>query len=286
MKSKNINKIKVLISSLMILSSIFIIISFMKNKGYIKDNNFSFHVIDVGQGDSLLLRVNGYNVLIDSGPSSSLDELIFYLDNLKIKKIDYLIATHPHEDHIGNMNEIIEKYDIVSFYSPKITSNTKTFEDMILALKYKSLKINVPKFGDTISLGKNASLTFYTDDNIETDNLNNYSPLIKIKYKNFSILSSSDAEKEIEEYILKKNVNLSADVFKAGHHGSKTSNSKEFLEAISPKFALVSLSKINSYGHPSEEVLERFKLLNITPVFTYNGTIVITSNGSTFEILQ
>ena len=105
------------------------------------------HYINVGQGDSILIQVNNKNMLIDAGPGKSKDMLLKYLDSLNLKKIDYVIATHPHEDHIGNLDDVINKYEIGAFYSPKVTHTTKAYENMIKALKKKNLKINVIKEG-------------------------------------------------------------------------------------------------------------------------------------------
>ncbi|HCW54738.1 MAG TPA: hypothetical protein DG753_13615 [Clostridium sp.] len=119
-------------------------------------NNMLIHYIDVGQGDCILVQVNNKNLLIDSGPSSSKNKLMKYLKNSNIDKFDYVIATHPHEDHIGNMSTIINSFNIVNFYAPKVYDNSKAFEDMIYSLKNKHLKILPIRRGtDSIDLGNN-----------------------------------------------------------------------------------------------------------------------------------
>ena len=160
---------------------------------------FIVHFIDVGQGDSILIQVNNKNMLIDSGPSDSRNKLFNFLDTHKISTLDYVIATHPHEDHIGNMSALIRRYKINNFYSPKVVTNEKIFEDMIYSLKAKNLKINVLKKGiSSIDLGKDVSLIFYSPEYDKYDNINNYSAVMKISYKNNSFIFTGDAEKDIE----------------------------------------------------------------------------------------
>jgi len=243
------------------------------------------HYIDVGQGDSILVQVNNKNLLIDAGPKSGKDNLLNYLSKLKIEKLDYVIATHPHEDHIGNMADIIKKYEIGAFYAPKVETNTKTFERMVDALKDKDLKINSIKAGiNSIDLGNNTKILIYSPTNDKYDNLNNYSPIIKIQFGSNSFLFTGDAEKEVEKEVLKTNVDLKADVLKLGHHGSTSSTSEEFFRAVSPSIGVICVGIDNSYGHPHKETL---KLLedNKTKIFRTDkdGSIVISSDGTTIS---
>jgi competence protein ComEC len=240
------------------------------------------HFFDVGQGDSMLIQVNSKNLLIDSGPKTAKNELFNYLRDLNVTKIDYLIATHPHEDHIGNMADIIKKYDISLFYSPKVQSTTKSFESMIEALKSKNLKINILKAGvSSINLGENTTVSVFSPMNDEkTDNLNNYSPVILIQFGSNKFLFTGDAEKEVEKKILSSNVNIKADVLKLGHHGSSSSTSEEFLRAVSPSMGVISVGKDNSYGHPHKETLTLLKLNKIKILRTdIDGSITLYSDG-------
>lgn len=248
-------------------------------------SNMLVHYINVGQGDAELIQVNGKNMLIDAGPRSNEKDIISYLNKLKIKKLDYVIATHPHEDHIGNMSEIINKYEIGKFYAPKIEHNTRTFENMIKALKKKNLKINVIKEGtDTINLGKNTKITVYSpkaNGYGDKGDLNNYSPIMKITYGKNSFLFTGDAEKLEENYVLSKNYNLKADVLKLGHHGSSTSTTDKFLKAVNPSIGIISCGIDNKYGHPHKETLKKLKKYNIKIYRTdKDGTIVLSSNGT------
>lgn len=240
------------------------------------------HYIDVGQGDCILVQVNNKNILIDSGPSSSKDKLIKYLNSLDLKRIDYVIATHPHEDHIGNMDDIIKKFSIGEFYAPKAQTSSRTFENMISALKNKNLKINILKRdNNSINLGPNTSFTVYSPFNNNYDNLNNYSPVIKIEYGNSSFLFTGDAEADIENKILSLNDNIEADVLKVGHHGSSTSTSENFLKKINPSIAIISVGENNEFNHPDKSTISRLKNNNVTIYQTASeGTIIISSDGT------
>lgn len=249
-------------------------------------NLLTVHFINVGQGDSILIQVNGKNMLIDAGPKNHSKSLLNYLNSQNISKLDYVIATHPHEDHIGGMSFVINKYSINKFYAPKVTQSTKIFEQMIESLQNKNLSI-IPINASTtsIDLGPNTKNTIYSPVSTSYDNLNNYSPVIKLTYFNNSFLFTGDAAFESEKEILQKNSDLNADVIKIGHHGSSTSTSPDFLKAVNPKIAVISVGKNNDYGHPSSETLS---LLNRNKIKIYrtdlNGTIVMTSDGNKIAI--
>lgn len=260
--------------------------NFNSNKVNNADPNKMFvHYIDVGQGDCILVQVNNKNLLIDSGPKSDRKKLFNYLSGLNLNKLDYVIATHPHEDHIGNMDDIIKTYSIGTFYAPKVESTTKSFEDMVDALKDKNLKVHVLKNNsNSIDLGENTKVNVFSPNKDFYDNLNNYSPVIKIQYGNTSFLFTGDAEKEVEKEILNNNEDISADVLKVGHHGSSTSTSKDFLKKVNPSIAVISVGKDNIYNHPDAITT---KLLDDSNIKTYrtdkDGTIVICSDGSTIS---
>ena len=171
------------------------------------------------------------------------------LDN---KKFDYVIATHPHEDHIGNLDDEINKYEIGAFYSPKVTHTTKAYENMIKALKKKDLKINVIKEGtNSIDLGEGTKVSVFSPIKAEykkgsQQDFNNYSPVMKIEFGKTSFLFTGDAEAEVEKEILNKGYDVSADVLKFGHHGSSTSTSEAFLKAVNPSIGVIQLAEDNT----------------------------------------
>ena len=252
-------------------------------KGTIPDNKtMKVHYIDVGQGDSILIQVNDKNMLIDCGPRDGKDKFFSYLESQKITKLDYVVATHPHEDHIGNMADVIKKYDVNKFYAPKVEHTTKTFEKMVEALVKKNLKITTIKAGtDSIDLGENTKVSVVAPNKDTYDDLNNYSPIIKIEYGNNSFLFTGDAESKSEKEVLKKGYDVKADVLKLGHHGSSTSTSKEFFEAVNPSIGVISLASDNKYGHPHKETLNLLKDKKIKVYRTdVDGTTVLSSDGN------
>lgn len=242
-------------------------------------NKMLIHFIDVDQGDSILVQVNNQNLLIDSGPSSAKEKLFNYLNSINVKTFNYIIATHPHEDHIGNMSSIINNFKVLNFYAPKATSNTKAFETMVESLSRKSLKINVIKANiNSMDLGKNTKVEFFSPNNSTYDNMNNYSPIFKITYGQTSFLFTGDAEELIESEVINKNYNLKADLLKIGHHGSSTSTSKRFFESINPKISVISVGENNTYNHPTEKVLSTINNSKILRT-DLDGNILITSDG-------
>lgn len=258
--------------------------SLYKNSNYIKPNpnQMIVHFIDVGQGDSILIQVNNKNMLIDAGPKSDKNELLNYLSKLNVDKLDYVIATHPHEDHIGNMSDIIDSYNVLKFYAPKVQTTTKTFEKMIDSLKRKGLKINVIRRDtDSIDLGKNTNVRVFSPIDDSYENLNNYSSVIRIQYGSTSFLFTGDAEKDVEEKILDNNENIGSDVLKVGHHGSSTSTSKAFLNKINPSIGVISVGKDNTYNHPNNETIKSLKENKVTIYRTdKDGTVILSSDGT------
>lgn len=240
------------------------------------------HYIDVGQGDSILIQVNGKNMLVDSGSSQNKDKLFNYLKKINVHKFDYVIATHPHEDHIGNMASIIKKCTVKNFYAPKVTNNSKSFEKMIDALIDKDLKINVIKAEiNSITLGNDVNISFFAPLSLDYgDDLNNYSAVFKITYGDTSFLFTGDCEQINEEELLKEGFDLNSDVLKVAHHGSTTSSSNDFIKAVSPDFAVISVGKKNDYHHPAEKTLATLTQNNAKILRTDKcGTIIFKSDG-------
>ncbi len=238
--------------------------------------------LDVGQADSILIQEpSGKTMMIDAGNNNDAEYVIDYLNKLQINRIDYLIGTHPHEDHIGSMDKVIDNFDIGTIYMPKKISNTKTFEDVLKSIKNKNLKVTAPVPGNVFSLGK-AKCTILSPISDEYSNTNNYSITVKVEYGKTSFLFTGDAEKEPEQEMIKMWGNdLKADVLKVGHHGSSSSSTDEFLEKVNPSLAVISVGKDNDYNHPHEETLEKLNRLNIPVLRTDElGNIIITSDGN------
>ncbi|WP_366522626.1 ComEC/Rec2 family competence protein [Clostridium sp.] len=241
--------------------------------------------LNVGQGDSELVEVNGKTMLIDAGPNSNANELVKDLKERGIKTIDIAIATHPHEDHIGGMDEVLENFDVKSFYAPKVAHTTKTYENMLKAIKNEGIKLKQIKEGTKLDLGKGVDIEVYTPVKSSYDDLNNYSPIMKISYGKTAFMFTGDAEKEAEQEALKEHKNLKANVLKLGHHGSNSSTSEPFLKAVDPSIAIVSCAKNNKYGHPHKETMTKLKNSKVKVYETFkDGDITITSNGKSLGV--
>ena len=240
------------------------------------------YFFDVGQADSILITNNGHNMLIDAGNNEDGPKLVKYIkEDLGITEFDYLIGTHPHEDHIGGLDDIINNFDIKKIYLPDITTTTKTFEDVLDAISSKELTITIPKIGETFKLGEADLNIIYTGTN--TSDLNSTSIIIKMIFGNYSYLFTGDTTSEIEKLILKENIDV--DVLKVAHHGSKYSSSLEFLKKATPSYAIISVGKNNSYNHPSSETINNLKKYTNNIYLTSElGTILLTSNGQTIDV--
>ncbi|WP_243447460.1 MBL fold metallo-hydrolase [Clostridium tetani] len=220
--------------------------------------NLKVHYIDVGQGDSILIQQDGHNMLIDAGTNATETAVVSYLKNQGVTKLNYVIGTHPHEDHIGGLEKVIDTFQVDKVFMPEINHNTQTFKSAATSIKNKGLKITTPKVGDSYSLGS-AKCQILAPVNASYDNLNNYSIVTKLKFGNNSFIFMGDAESLSEGEILQKQLDISSDVLKVGHHGSRTSTTQNFLDKINPKYAVISCGKGNKYGHPMQETLNKLK---------------------------
>lgn len=274
---------KIIVS--LVLALILFAFGYFGRKNVSQNDYVSVHFIDVSQGDCQLIELpEGKTMLIDAGDNGTEDRIIDYIESLGIKKIDYLVATHPHADHIGGMAEVIANFDIGEIYMPKIQNNTKTFEDMLDVIGEKNLTITSAESGKVLFDYSGVRAEILSPKKGETyEEMNNYSAVLMLQCGDKRFLFMGDAEKDVEEEILKKD--LDADVLKVGHHGSTTSSSKKFLEQVSPEYAVISCGEGNDYGHPHKETINNLKKIAKEILRTdKSGTIVMRCDGSNIEI--
>ena len=237
--------------------------------------------IDVGQADSILVSNKDETMLIDAGNNENGKDIVDFIKSKGITKINYLIGTHPHADHIGGLDDVINSdLEIANVYMPKIQTNTKTFEDVLDSLKNKNLKVTAPKKGDTFKIGE-ANCEVMTDSILDKENLNLSSIVIRLEFGENSFLFMGDAETENEKTINWPKTNL----LKVGHHGSNTSSSQNFLNQVKPEYAIIMAGKDNSYGLPKQKILDRLNKIGAKIYRTDElGTIVVISDGKTIEV--
>lgn len=240
------------------------------------------HFIDVGQADSILIQEGEHSMLIDAGNNDDGKLVCDYIKAQGVDTLEYVVGTHPHEDHIGGLDDVIKAFNVKNVYMPRKSATTKTYRDVLQAIKNKKLTIKAPEVGYSFQLGE-ADFKVMAPHEIYED-ANNCSIVLKMKYGNNSALFTGDAEKESEQAMMKGNPDLKCDVLKVAHHGSRTSSSQRFIEAVKPSFAVISVGKDNEYDHPKKATMERLQNNNI-PVYRTDeaGTIVMTSDGNNIE---
>ena len=242
--------------------------------------------IDIGQGDATLIECGGEAMLIDAGIYSEKETLVSYISNRGIKDIKYCVATHPHSDHIGAMDEVIYKFDVETLVYPLCDDSSKNMNYVYDACDEKGVSYFNPEPMDTLALGDATFTVLSPEPYADYGNLNNNSIVLKMEYGNTSWLFMGDAEKEVEKELLKKDLDLNADVLKCGHHGSSTSSDVSFINAVNPSVAVISCGKNNDYGHPHRETLSTLNKRDIEIYRTDKLSSIITnSDGETITFM-
>ena len=239
------------------------------------------HFIDVGQGDSTLVQLpNGEVALIDGGARNAKDKVVEYIKGLGIEEIDYIIATHPHEDHIGGLPHVIRNFIIHKIYMPNRTANTLVFEELLLEIEKKNLKIDIVKAKDYIIDEEGLKVYFLAPNRDDYSQTNDFSIVTKIDYLKNSLIIAGDAEESSEIDMVNSNLDLRADLLRVGHHGGRSSSTEGFLNKVNPKYSIISVGRDNNYGHPHEETLERLSKVGTEILRTDQvGDIVFVSDG-------
>ena len=241
------------------------------------------HFLDVGQGDSIFIELpNGKTMLVDAGENYHGQGIIDYVQTIGYHKLDYVVATHPHEDHIGSMPYIVRNFEIGSIYMPDVTANTATFESLLKAIKAKGMRVKNGRTGVHIIKDGELTADIIAPDKPDESNLNNSSIVLLLTFGNVSYLLTGDAEtKELNAI----RADMHATVLKAGHHGSKTSTTQTLLKKISPSVTVISCGKNNDYGHPHAEVLKMLKSVNTSVYRTdRDQTVIVATDGSSLTV--
>ena len=246
-------------------------------------HQLSIHYIDVGQGDAALLQLpGGKTCLIDAGPGSRKEALLDYLDEAGVTYIDYLIATHPHEDHIGGMQAALERYDVGTIVMPRVNHTTKVYTNLLETIRAQGKTVVTAKAGVTLFSEGGAEAVLLSPTGETYSDLNAYSAVLQLTYGSTSFLFMGDLPEAQEKTLsgLKH-----CDVLKVGHHGSRTSTGEALLSAVTPVNAVISLGEGNSYGHPHQEALQRLQNAGAIVWRTdEDGTITVVTTGDQVSI--
>lgn len=245
--------------------------------------NMKVHYIDVEEGDSIFIELpNEKNMLIDAGEALEGKKVINYIKQLGYSNIDYVVGTHPHADHIGGLAQVINSFSVGKIYMPKAISTSKTYENLLNTISMKGLKIRTAKAGINIINENNLLIDIIAPNNDSYSDLNNYSVVIKITYKNRKFIFMGDAEMISENEIL---TDVTADIVKVGHHGSNTSSGQNFVDRVNAKYAIISVGSDNNYNHPNMNIVNRWVNSGAKVYRTdLSGTIIAITDGNALSI--
>ncbi|MBS5673439.1 MAG: MBL fold metallo-hydrolase [Lachnospiraceae bacterium] len=244
------------------------------------EGTLEVHYIDVGQGDATLIKCGSHAMLIDGGNNNKGTTVQLYLKKQGVESLDYVIGTHPDADHIGGLDVIVYKYNCEKVIMPDYEKDTRTYQELVDVIHDKNMKITYPVVGEQYALGEAEFTIIAPNSNSYGGNANDYSVAILLEYGKNRFLFTGDAEEASETEMLSNGIELSADVYKVAHHGSRSASTQEFLNAVRPKYAVISCGEENSYGHPHAEVLNRLRSMGVEVFRTdEQGSIIASSDG-------
>ena len=282
-----LNFIKLLLIFILLLGAYYLI-DYYDNKDTNKvdkkitsTNNLEIYFLDVGEGDSILIRKKENNILIDGGNNEDGKKLVNYFKELNINNFNYIIATHPHEDHIGGLDYIIREFNVENYLQLDLEVEGLTYQDIIKETDKKGIERKTPNIDDEFNVDDLYFKVLYLDNNIE--DINNSSMIIRLVYKNTSYLFMGDAEKKEELQILDKDIK--SDVLKVGHHGTQYATSSQFLNKVKPRYSIITCGKNNDYGFPKPITIEKLEKVNSKIYRTdLDHTIKLISDGENINI--
>lgn len=252
--------------------------------------SLTVYYLDVGQADCTLVQLpDQKTMLIDAGNNSDGLLIADFLKKQEISTIDYMVLTHPHEDHIGGADVIIRSFGVGEVYMPRIKDSlvptTQTYEEVLDALEEKEVQVNAAVNGMQILQNGSLSVSCLSPYGDYSD-LNHYSVVVRLDYGEASFLFTGDAEEKNEREMIANRVELDVDILKVGHHGSNYSSCREFLQATSPQYAIISVGAKNRYGHPSDAAINRFYDYGTEMVYRtdLNGTVIVETDGVNFTV--
>ncbi len=246
--------------------------------------NLTVHFLDVGQGDSILLEIDGKSMLVDSGESDQGKVVTAYLQDQGISTLDYVVATHPHSDHIGGMNDILNNFQVEHFVDSGYPHTSKTYENMLTTIDTKNIPFEVVRAGQTIDFDPAVDIEVLNPASAYSDELNENSVVLKVTYGDTSFLLMGDAGLESEENIMEAGYDVDSDILKVGHHASTSGSGEAFISAVSPEVSIIEVGAGNDYGHPHDEILDRLQKASTVYRTDLGGTIIVTTDGSTYTV--
>ncbi len=251
------------------------------------DAKLRVYFFDVGQADAILITLpNGAAVAVDAGERETQEALLQKILDAGVSKLDALVMTHPHDDHIGGMDFLIQNLPVAKIYMTEAVSTTRTFETLLETIAEKKIRVVKAAAGGSIDLDPEVGIDILSPDSVSDGDMNENSVILRVRYGKTVFLLTGDAGSAAEKDLLQSSADWKADVLKVGHHGSNSSSTNDFLAAVRPAYAVISVGKDNDYGHPSATVLKRLEQAGASVLRTdRDGTVVMGSDGKTVMLL-